>query len=410
MGLYRPREKPQHGLTLLMAIVVVLLFFALSIISFTTTAEDAYISFRYAENISTGHGLVFNQGGESVEGYSNPTWVALLVIANKASIDTEIAGRCLGLLFGALLLIEIILLFNILFRRTNTIGMLAAVCIATAPTFLFWMQAGLENALFIYLMVLSLRLVLIEDTSDESFLKSWLPLVLVALTRPEGIIFAVIIAIWKFDRTVKEGSSQSKSFFYTWVILIVVCLLAFITMRLIIFGEWLPNTFYAKLNNGIRYNFSHGFDYLVTSLKNTLWLPLILPLLMVFDAVRNDETDRKAFVILIGSLALVYAIFILYAGGDIHPYDRFFVPFLVLSPIASFALLPNSEKKGWTNNVLALLFVLYVSGNFLYSSQPKWHIEPEIPRPPNPVIVEISNLLSGNESPSEVLNGFMYPV
>ncbi len=36
--------------------------------------DDAFISFRYVQNLLEGHGLVFNVG-ERVEGYSNFLWV-----------------------------------------------------------------------------------------------------------------------------------------------------------------------------------------------------------------------------------------------------------------------------------------------------------------------------------------------
>src|SRR5438093_6967987 len=39
--------------------------------------DDVFISFRYAGNLVSGHGLVFNPG-ERVEGFSNPLWTLLL--------------------------------------------------------------------------------------------------------------------------------------------------------------------------------------------------------------------------------------------------------------------------------------------------------------------------------------------
>jgi hypothetical protein len=41
--------------------------------------DDAFISFRYAENLVEGRGLVFNPG-ERVEGFSNPLWTLLLTL------------------------------------------------------------------------------------------------------------------------------------------------------------------------------------------------------------------------------------------------------------------------------------------------------------------------------------------
>jgi hypothetical protein len=39
-----------------------------------TLADDQMISMRYAENLAGGHGLVWNAGGERVEGYTNFLW------------------------------------------------------------------------------------------------------------------------------------------------------------------------------------------------------------------------------------------------------------------------------------------------------------------------------------------------
>src|SRR5712691_3102100 len=57
--------------------------------------DDAFISFRYAENLSAGNGLVFNPG-ERVEGYTSFLWVALLAIGNRIGFDTVVLARLLS--------------------------------------------------------------------------------------------------------------------------------------------------------------------------------------------------------------------------------------------------------------------------------------------------------------------------
>src|SRR5262245_31244675 len=42
-----------------------------------TGIDDADIFLVYAKNLSTGHGLVFNAGGERVEGFTSLLWVLL---------------------------------------------------------------------------------------------------------------------------------------------------------------------------------------------------------------------------------------------------------------------------------------------------------------------------------------------
>lgn len=43
--------------------------FLLHVIWLNCTAEDAFITFRFAKNLASGHGLVWNVGEPAVEGY-----------------------------------------------------------------------------------------------------------------------------------------------------------------------------------------------------------------------------------------------------------------------------------------------------------------------------------------------------
>src|SRR6266436_5349701 len=40
--------------------------------------DDAMVSMRYARNLAHGFGLVWNPGGDRVEGYTNPLWVLFM--------------------------------------------------------------------------------------------------------------------------------------------------------------------------------------------------------------------------------------------------------------------------------------------------------------------------------------------
>ena len=62
------------------------------------TCDDAFISFRYVDNLVAGHGLVFN-AGERVEGYTNFLWVILLAGLQSLGMDPIPASRLFGLIF-----------------------------------------------------------------------------------------------------------------------------------------------------------------------------------------------------------------------------------------------------------------------------------------------------------------------
>jgi len=54
-------------------------------LTFGFVVDDAFISFRYAQNLLDGHGLVFNPG-EQVEGYSNLLWILLTSFGMKLGL------------------------------------------------------------------------------------------------------------------------------------------------------------------------------------------------------------------------------------------------------------------------------------------------------------------------------------
>src|SRR5690348_12504444 len=52
--------------------------------------DDAYITYRYAENLATGHGLVFNAATPPVEGYSNLLWILLLALLAQFGLSVPV--------------------------------------------------------------------------------------------------------------------------------------------------------------------------------------------------------------------------------------------------------------------------------------------------------------------------------
>src|SRR5215211_1730701 len=58
--------------------------------------DDAYITYRYAENLARGNGLVFNAAAPPVEGYSNLSWILLLAGLDALGQDLTVWAARLG--------------------------------------------------------------------------------------------------------------------------------------------------------------------------------------------------------------------------------------------------------------------------------------------------------------------------
>ena len=80
------------------------------------TVDDAYITFRYAQNFTAGNGLVFNAGSERTEGYSSLLWTLLVSVPHFVRIDAAVFAKVLGVTLTFLLLIASSALGSLLAR------------------------------------------------------------------------------------------------------------------------------------------------------------------------------------------------------------------------------------------------------------------------------------------------------
>ena len=110
--------------------------------------EDAFISFRYVNNLWDGHGLVFNIG-ERVQGFTHPLWLFLLaLVPGRATYEYSIA---LGLFFtaGAALLVGLAWRNRI---KQAAGFVLASIILASSNSFRSYSTSGLENSLTHFLL------------------------------------------------------------------------------------------------------------------------------------------------------------------------------------------------------------------------------------------------------------------
>jgi hypothetical protein len=111
--------------------------------------DDAYISFRFADNLAHGRGLVFNPG-ERVFGLTTPLYGLLLAGAIAIQVPVEIASRAVAGISAAALILALMSLSRSVFKSPWQ-GLLAGVLLLTNPVFLFNGISGMETNLFLAL-------------------------------------------------------------------------------------------------------------------------------------------------------------------------------------------------------------------------------------------------------------------
>jgi len=203
------------------------------------TADDAYISFRYAENLAEGKGLVFN-GGERVEGFSNLLWVLILSAARRIGLATPLASKLLGVLCGS----GCLLLLARLSRREMILSPSASLAmvgfLATHSGFIYYSISGMETIAYTYGILL-----MNFSCISGNFIVASLICSALMITRPEGVLFLVPLTI----AVLQAGKDLRRTLIPAVIPIGVGCtVLAF---RLYYYHAFLPNTFGAKINTQV---------------------------------------------------------------------------------------------------------------------------------------------------------------
>lgn len=297
--------------------------------------DDAYISFRYASNLVSGHGLVWNAAPfRPVEGYSNFLWVMLLAgVWRWTGLEPPTTANAIALLFSlfSLLLFSLFLLnmrwrrelarFRVAFLALSLLGLLSN------RTFLAWSSSGLETAMYnFFLLLWTFCLLRLPAGSSAWFFLTSLSAALLTLTRPDGVLFllgtllAGLSVAWKGPR---PGAWRSAP----WVIPPAALAVGHAVWRRLYYGEWLPNTYYAKIGSpwpesGWRYLLSFVLEY-------ALWLFVLAAALVLLQRRRGaaergesrpEGTPQRLAWWAGGILATQFLYYTFIAGGDHFEY------------------------------------------------------------------------------------------
>lgn len=204
--------------------------------------DDTFITFRYAANIAHGLGLVWNAGGPPTEGYTNFLYIILLAPFSAAGWDLVVVSQIIDV-------IAVIATGYGVWGLGYRVGGRSAALLAVALLYLdpfTWFNAfsGMETSLFamwVVLGVLSAECLVLSNPRLKLVVVPFVFATLATLTRPEGGILFVILAII-YLRNAKNLARSTQH-----LALFVLPLAIYAIWKLYYFGDLLPNSFYVKV-------------------------------------------------------------------------------------------------------------------------------------------------------------------
>ncbi len=210
--------------------------------------EDAAISFSYARNWANGEGLVTYVGGELVEGYSNPTWVALLAIWELFGVDAFFASKVSQAVLCALTVPLTYLIAREAAPRPDTdIPLLAPMVLAGNAQFAIWGACGLEPAIFSFFLAMGLWRMAVEIRGEGGWPWSAFWFFLLAISRPEALMYAAIAGFFTMVWHLVDGRGLMPTL--KWLATFWAPFVGYHTLRYLYFAWELPNTYYAKIGD-----------------------------------------------------------------------------------------------------------------------------------------------------------------
>jgi len=332
--------------------------------------DDAYITFRYVSNAHDGLGLVWNPPPfRPVEGYTSFAWALLLWATwSWTGIEPPDAANVLSIACGALQFLVLVGAARRLRRRDGGRAPTCVVALTLAAivgnrTFLQWLTSGLETALFNLAFV---TWVLVAFRGPERRTGWWLAwagaAALAALARPDGMLLvAATVAVAGITLLRRQRTPAQLLL----GLLPLAAVAAHLLWRHDFYGEWVPNTYYAKVvaawpEAGVRYFACFALEHGVW-----LWLPLAA-LWLVVEARRAGHAlprllwDRLPALAAIGATLCQCGYYVFVVGGDHFEY-RVFSQLVPLGVLAAAAM----SLRLWSRTslpVLALTCLWLASG------------------------------------------------
>ncbi len=202
--------------------------------------------------------------------------------------------------------------------------------LCSSATFAVWTSGGgLETRQFTFFIVLAVMCLSLYRDSRRGLLAASLSLAAAALTRPEGPLLAVLCFGWfVVQRMADTGRPKPDWRRLIWLAAPFVVLVgAHFLWRYAYYGEWLPNTYYAK---HVRPWYESGFRYLwAAAIETGLYLLIPLAVVAMRDRWRASRDGTYALALLLVGAHMAYVMRI---GGDHFEYRPldFYWPLLAI--------------------------------------------------------------------------------
>ena len=361
--------------------------------------DDAYISFRFAQNLATAHGFSFNPD-QPTYGSTSPLWVGLLAATGRAGFSIIDGGHLLDAL-SALLLIPVFFRLSGVYIASLHMRVIASALLILDPWFVRWAMSGMENVLA--LLLLCVVMLAQQRQRGRAGVSVIAPLCcgLGILTRPEFAVFGALLFV---DTIAFEKTYRTKKVaIYSLVGAMVI--MPWLVYAWAHFGTIVPNTITAKISRnrgaslfGTLKYFGSFFTFEATGLA----LVLLLEFKRILTVLRNPEGQSRWFLPVSWMLALPT----FYAVGGAPVAGRYLLlglpAYLLLGVRGWELLLALGARQPWVRATVVAFVALTLALVMDVQARYDWYLT-KWPEGMSPRLVELARWLRANAGPDDLI-------
>lgn len=324
--------------------------------------DDAFISFRYARHLATGHGLVWNIGEAPIQGFTNPLWTLLIALGMKCRLEPVVLSQCMGLIcFIGTLLSSGALATRL--AGSRWVGATVVVGLGLNASFNAYATGGLETqsqAMLIAVTAWAIHRGLeAESGRSRWFVMGSSTAALALWSRLDSVIlFAPFLGV----ALLEAWSLRARKLAASLVAPIALGASALAAFGWLVFRALLPNTFYAKTSGVEQAVVGVGLGYVGAFLSSYQVLPL------TGAGLYCAVTRRPVVPPIVKALCVAVATWVAYVvvvGGDFMEF-RLFVPVLPLTGVLmAWSVSAVSVRFGW----LVMSAGVAASGAFFWNTR-----------------------------------------
>ena len=348
---------------------IILCFYFISISSIGdggriyTLSDDIMISMSYAKTFANTGELVWYEGSNRVQGFTNFLYTIFLSFIHLFKFDLQINSLIVSLvnvIFLLIIAIKVTSLALILSNGNKRISYFLGGLIFFQYPLIFWSLRGYEVGIISLLLILIIEQIVKFDPSfvkvdTSKILKIYILISVGILIRIDFLV--ILLGVSSYFFLFKVSSSKEFFLFIKYNLFVGFVIFFIFLFQYFYYGDFLPNTYYLKTG---------GFALIEKLPRGVLSSFNLLPLLIfIFFTLINKFSYKENLktIFPIFSVSFFLILYNVYIGGDaweVYGFaNRFITPIIPLVFAAIPMLIPTKIlNKNKVINVILLLLLL----------------------------------------------------